>query len=88
MKIYITAKPNKKKAYIEQVSTTEYIVAVKEPPRQNQANQAIIKALAAYFSLPQSQIILLSGQTARIKTFEVPNHLIDFEVLPQQKSLF
>jgi len=88
MKISVTAKPNHKKAFITQVSPTQYIIAVKEPPKQGQANQAIVKALAEYFSVSRPQIILLSGQTSKIKTFEVPDHLASFEVLPKQKSLF
>lgn len=88
MRINVTAKPKKKKEYVEQVSPTQYIVSVKEPAEQGRANQAIIKALAEYFSVPQSEIILVSGQTNKLKTFDVPNHLATFEPVPHQKKLF
>ncbi len=88
MKITVTAKPKKKREYIEQVSPTRYLVAVKEPAQQGRANQAVIKTLAEYFHTPQSEITLLSGQTSKIKTFAVPDHLANFEVLPKQKRLF
>lgn len=88
MLVQITAKPKKKREYIEQVSPTQYIVAVKEPAEKGRANRAIIRALAEYFSVPQSQIVMVSGQTSKTKTFAVPNHLVNFEVLPKQNALF
>jgi uncharacterized protein YggU (UPF0235/DUF167 family) len=87
MRITIVAKPKKKREFVEQVSPTHYVVSVKEPPVDGRANDAIIKALAGFFSLPRSSIILVSGHTAKVKIFEVPDSLADFEVLPKQKSL-
>ena len=87
MRITIVAKPKKKRAYVEQLSASQYVVSVKEPPINGRANEAIIKALAEYFSIPRSSITLISGHTAKIKIFEVPESLRDFEVLPKQKSL-
>lgn len=88
MRITVTAKPKKKKEYVEQISSAHYIVAVKEPAEQGRANQAIIKALAEYFSVPQSEIVLVSGQTNKLKTFDVPDKLANFEPVPRQKKLF
>lgn len=88
MHITVTAKPKKKKEYVEQISPTAYIVSVKEPPEQGRANQAIIKALAQYFHISQSDVVFVSGQTSKLKVFAVPNQLADFEVLPSQKKLF
>lgn len=88
MRITVTAKPKKKKEYVEQISPTQYIVAVKVPAEQGRANQAVIEALAEYFSVPQSEIALVSGQTNKLKTFDVPDHLATFESVPHQKRLF
>ncbi len=88
MRITVTAKPKKKREYVEQVSPTHYIVAVKEPAEQGRANQAIIEALAEYFSIPRSEVVLISGQTNKSKTFEVPDLLANFEPVPHQKKLF
>jgi|CXWL01.1.fsa_nt_gi uncharacterized protein (TIGR00251 family) len=88
MHITITAKPKKKKEYVQRISPTHYIVSVKEPAREGRANQAIIKALAQYFHVSQSEIVLVTGQTSKLKIFDVPDRLADFEVLPSQKKLF
>lgn len=88
MKITINAKPKKKREYVEQVSPTQYIVAVKEPAEQGRANQAIVKALAEYFGVSQSEITLVTGQTNKLKTFDVPDKLLNFEPVPHQKKLF
>ena len=88
MLITVNAKPKKKKEYVEQVSPTRYIVAVKEPAEQGRANQAIIEALAEYFDIPQSEITLISGQTSKLKTLDVPERLASFEPVPHQKKLF
>ena len=87
MKITVLAKPKKKREFIEQISTNQYLVSVKEPPLDGRANEAIIKSLSEYFSVPRSRIFLLSGHTAKIKIFEIPDFLQSFEKLPKQKSL-
>lgn len=87
MKIKVVTKPKKKREYVEQLSSKEYIVSVSEPPVEGRANSAIVKALAAYFKISPSLIILVSGQTSKIKFFEVPDALADFEILPKQKQL-
>jgi uncharacterized protein len=88
MKIQVSAKPNKKRDYVEQTDATHYVVSVKEPAQQGKANIAIIKALADYFDISKSQILLTSGQTSKLKIFEVPDRLIDYEPRLKQKKLF
>lgn len=88
MRIEVIAKPKKKREFVEQVSPTYYVVSVKEPAEKGRANAAIISALAKYFDIPRTEIILISGQTSKLKILEVPDRLINFEVLPKQKELF
>lgn len=88
MRLTIIAKPKKKIEKVVQISQDTYAVSVKEPPIDGRANEAIIRALAKYFSISPSQITLISGHTGKIKTIEVPDTLANFEVLPKQKSLF
>ena len=38
---------------------------------KGKANEALIKLLAKYFSIPKSNITLLRGETSRVKTFEI-----------------
>lgn len=87
MRLTVVAKPKKKQVKVIQITQNSYSVSVTEPPVDGQANEAIIKALAKYFSLSPSQISLISGHTSKIKIFEVPDSLANFELLPKQKSL-
>ena len=88
MRLTIVAKPKKKQEKVIPISSTSYAVSVKEPPVAGRANDAIVHALAKYFSISPSQVIITSGHTAKIKTVEVPDFLVNFEPLPKQKSLF
>jgi hypothetical protein len=87
MKIIIKAKTRAKITKVERVeqpimnfSKTEdnrkidlvtYRVSVKEAPITGQANEAIIKALAEYFTVSKSSIRLISGQSSKQKIFEI-----------------
>lgn len=72
MKIYITAKPKSKKEYIKKIDDIHYTVAVKELPLLGKANQAIISALAKYFSIPPYKIHILYGEKSKQKVVEIP----------------
>ncbi|HEY1074748.1 MAG TPA: DUF167 domain-containing protein [Patescibacteria group bacterium] len=80
MKIRVKVKPGAKVEKIELVEQAElglednlptYIVSVKELPTEGKANKAVVKALAHYFSVSQSDVQLTLGQTARFKLFEI-----------------
>ena len=88
MRLTIIAKPKKKQEKVIPISSTSYAVSVQEPPIDGRANDAIIRALAKYFSLSPSQFIIVSGHTTKIKIVEVPDFLAGFETLPKQKPLF
>ena len=70
MKIRVKVKPNSR---IEELSQEgdNFIVKVKEPPREGKANQSVIKLLAEHFGVPQSQVRILSGFRSRNKIIEV-----------------
>ena len=70
MKIQVKVKPNSKTEEVSQEGG-EFIVKVKEPPKEGKANQAVIKLLAQHFGVPQSQVKILSGFKSRDKVVEV-----------------
>ena len=70
MKIQVKVKPNSKTEELSQKGDS-FIVKVKEPPKEGKANQAVIKLLAEHFSVPQSQVRILSGFRSRNKVIEV-----------------
>jgi len=71
MKIFVKAKPNPKKEFVKKINETNLLVAVKESPVKGRANVAIQKALAEYFKVSLSQIILVSGFSSKNKTFKI-----------------
>lgn len=72
MKISVQAKPLAKESHVEKINDANFIVAVKEPPREGKANKAIAKALAEYFNIAPSDVRLVYGFASRDKVFEIP----------------
>jgi len=80
MKIFVKAKSRAKenkiippplKLWEENEKTGEYMVFVKEEPRQGKANEAIIKILSQYFKISKSSVRLVSGTSSKKKVFEI-----------------
>ena len=83
MKIIVKVKPNAKKESVERVTQpslglagdkselVEYKVSVKEPPVGGKANEAVTKALAKYFDISSSLVVLVSGKISKKKIFEI-----------------
>ena len=70
MKIQVKVKPSSKTDEIGQEGDS-FIVKVKESPREGKANQAVTRLLAEHFSVPKSQVRILSGFRSRNKVIEV-----------------
>jgi len=70
MKIQVKVKPSSKTEAIGQEGDS-FIVQVKEPPKEGKANQAVVRLLAEHFSVPKSQVRILSGFRSRNKVIEV-----------------
>lgn len=72
MKIIITAHVNnRKKIGVEKDMFGQMHVYTDARPKDGLANKSIREILAKHFNVPISKIILLKGQTGKIKTFEV-----------------
>lgn len=71
MKIFVKAKPLAKEERVEKIDEFNFVVNVKEPPKKGRANYAIAMALANYFTVPFSRVRLVSGFSAKQKTFEI-----------------
>ena len=69
----VRAQPGAKKTAITGVygegAATQLKIAVHAPPIEGRANEALIDFLAELFSLPQRDVVLLSGETNRSKVF-------------------
>jgi hypothetical protein len=71
MKIFVKAKPLAKEEKVEKIDKINFVVWVKEPPKDGKANRAIAKAIALYFNVAPSAVNLISGFSSRNKVFEV-----------------
>lgn len=71
MKVSIIAHPNSKKPRIEKDLLDTMHVYVSAPPLEGKANNAVIEALAKYFSVKKSQVLLLKGERSKVKIFEI-----------------
>lgn len=71
MKINVKAKPGAREEKVEKIDDVNFTVSVKEPPVRGRANAAIVKVLAEYFKVSNSQIHLISGFSSRQKIFEI-----------------
>ncbi len=71
MKIFVQAKPNSRQEEVKQIDDTHFVVSVTEPPRGGKANGAIVRAIADYFKISQSRVMLISGAASKNKVFEI-----------------
>lgn len=71
MKIFVRVKPAAKEEKIEKAQDGSFIIAIKEPPEKGKANDALIKKIAEYFSLPKSSVIIKSGFSSMKKILEI-----------------
>jgi len=70
VKILIKVKPNSRTEEIIKEGDI-FVVRVREPPREDKANQAVIKLLAKHFGVPRNQIRILSGLRSKNKMIEL-----------------
>ncbi len=71
MRLSVHAKPSAKVAAIEKLDATHYAVSVKELPKENKANFAIMKMLAEHFGVSLAHVRLISGASSKQKMFEI-----------------
>jgi uncharacterized protein len=71
MKVSIIAHPNSKNPRVEKDLLGTIHVYVNQPPFEGKANRAVIDALAEYFKVKRSSVILMSGEKSKNKVFEI-----------------
>ena len=71
MILSITVKSNARHTSIEKLSDGSYRISVNVPRVEGKANEAVVVALAEYFSVPKSKVTLLKGIRGRRKRVEI-----------------
>lgn len=71
----VRAQPGAKKTAITGMygegDAAQLKIAVQAPPVEGRANEALVKFLAAIFSLPRTSVVLVSGELNRSKVFQL-----------------
>jgi uncharacterized protein (TIGR00251 family) len=70
MLLYIKVKPNHRFNKIER-SENDWLIKLKAPATEGKANKNLIEFLSEVLQLPKSKIVLLKGETSRIKCLEI-----------------
>ncbi len=71
MRIQVIVKPNSKKEKVEKIDETNFKIYVNDPPRENKANESVIKLLSEYFGVQRSKITILKGIKSKVKIIEI-----------------
>jgi uncharacterized protein (TIGR00251 family) len=65
--MWITVKPQARKAGVKHTAEGECVVSVREPAREGKANQALVELLASHFRVAKSSVRIIHGQTGKRK---------------------
>ena len=71
VKLWVIVKPQAKQTEVKKIADGIYSASVQAAAREGKANQALIEALADHFSVPQSSIRIIQGQTGKRKLVEI-----------------
>lgn len=71
MRIFVKAKPGSRKPSLEKIDESHFVICVREAARENEANFAVMEALAEHCGVPFSKVRLIAGRTSSNKIFEI-----------------
>lgn len=70
-RLSVTVKPKSRTASIERTGERSFTVRVTASPHEGKANEAVIRAIADYFDVPKSTVVIVSGEGSRTKIIDV-----------------
>ncbi len=70
MILNVKVKPNSRESKIEKINDVDYIVFVKNPPKDGKANEEVVKLLAKHFNVSYKQISV-KKPSSRKKIIEI-----------------
>jgi len=73
MKIFVKVRPKAREEKVEKIDDINFKVKVTQPPEKGKANLAVVRALADYFNVNQSNVQIVSGSTSKLKIIEIIN---------------
>lgn len=63
----LRVKPNAREARLEEQGDGTWLAAVKAPPVEGKANEAVIALVAGHFRVSKSKVSIKSGAASRLK---------------------
>ena len=69
--IRIKAFPDAKKASIEETAHQVVRIFVREPAQDNEANKAVLAAVAAFYEIPVNKLRMIAGHRGMNKTVQI-----------------
>lgn len=69
--ITVEVKTNSKEVKVEKITDSIYKIRLTATPVEGKANKQLIKVLAEYLGVPQSQIEIKSGKTSKTKVLVI-----------------
>ncbi|PAY17360.1 hypothetical protein CKO51_22010 [Rhodopirellula sp. SM50] len=86
LRVRVRVTPGAKKAGIGGTHDGALKVAVHQAPENGKANQAVIKTIAKQLGISKSRVVILAGQSARVKSIEI-NGLAAAEAIERLTAL-
>lgn len=71
MYIRVRVTPSAKREKIQQVNSTQYEIAVREPASRNCANRRVHEILQHELAIPAQAIKLITGHRSPVKVFAI-----------------
>lgn len=71
MRISARVRANSREEKVEKISDGQFAVHVRAPAKEGMANEAVIKALGAYFNIPKSRIRIAKGLGSKNKIIDI-----------------
>ena len=73
MRITVKVKPNSRTNEVIQ-DNNEFVVKVKDPPKEGKANRSVIRLLAEYFKVTTGSVRIIGGTASRNKIIEIEKY--------------
>lgn len=71
MKLFVSVKTRARETQVLQKDPSHFEVRVKALPKEGEANQAVVNALAAFLKVPKTSLSIVRGKRAKLKIIEL-----------------
>jgi uncharacterized protein len=72
--INVRVVPRSSKVSIEALGNDQYKIKLTSPPVDGEANEQLVRVLAAKLSIPSNKIEIISGAKSRLKRVRISGH--------------